>query len=73
MTTTTTDIQHTPRGGFLRRMFDAILRGLEAHAHVASRRHLIEALEAKTDAELAALGIRRDQIAQHVYRDLFYS
>jgi len=38
-----------------------------------SRREQIEALEAKTDAELAEMGIRRDMIAHHVFHDLYYA
>jgi len=29
-------------------------------------------LNAKTDDQLAAMGLRRDQIAVHVFRDMFY-
>lgn len=60
-----------PRSGY-ERMFASILRGMTAYADARSRRDRIEALEAKSDAELARLGIRRDEIAYHVFRDLFY-
>lgn len=39
---------------------------------IASRQGMIKTLEAKSDKELAALGIARRDIAQHVFRDLFY-
>lgn len=32
----------------------------------------VESLRAKTDAELAALGIARDEIVHHVFRDAYY-
>jgi hypothetical protein len=32
----------------------------------------IAALEAKTDSELAAMGLHRDEIAAYVFRDLMY-
>ena len=35
-----------------------------------SRQDKIAALEAKTDEELAQMGISRDRIVQHVFRDL---
>lgn len=40
---------------------------------VADRRHAAAALEAKSDAELARLGLQRAQIAQDVHRHLYYS
>jgi len=33
----------------------------------------IEKLQSKSDAELKELGLRRDQIATYVFRDLFYA
>ena len=33
---------------------------------------MIEALEAKSDAELSAMGLRRDDIPYYVFRDLYY-
>ncbi|RKT30787.1 hypothetical protein BXY70_2780 [Roseovarius halotolerans] len=74
MTTLTTDISHAPARvlEWLKGMSNALAVGFEAHAHHASRRDKIEALEAKSDEELASMGLRRDDIVHHVYRDLFY-
>ena len=72
-TTTTTEISSTLRPGFWTRFVEALARGVERSARVRSRRARIEALEAKSDAELARLGIRRDEIAYHVFRDMFYA
>ena len=75
MTTLTTDIHATDRG--LRARFSTFLtslgRAFEAHAYSASRRDQIDALEAKSDTELAEIGVTRDQIVHYVYRDLFYA
>lgn len=75
MTTLTTDIHAADRG--LRARFSAFLssvaRAFEAHAHSASRRDQIETLQAKSDAELAEIGVKRDDIVHFVYRDLFYA
>ena len=75
MTTLTTDIHAADRG--LRTRFAGFLtslaRAFEAHAYAASRREQIETLEAKSDAELAEFGIKRDEIVHYVYRDLFYA
>jgi uncharacterized protein YjiS (DUF1127 family) len=40
--------------------------------HRKSRMDEIEALNAKTDAELAEIGITRDDIPRYVFRDTFY-
>lgn len=54
--------------GFLMRFGDGMNAYLDAH----SRRDRIEALEAKSDEELAAMGLRRDQITRHVFRDMVW-
>ena len=59
------------RSGY-ERAVGSILRSMSAYADARSRRSQIEALEAKTDEELARLGIKRQDIAYHVFRDLFY-
>jgi hypothetical protein len=48
-------------------------RAFEAYVASRSRTDRIQALEALSDAELAARGIRRDQIVQYVFRDLYWS
>ncbi|KQI67527.1 hypothetical protein AN189_15295 [Loktanella sp. 3ANDIMAR09] len=45
-------------------------RGMEAYAHRKSRIDQMERLNAKTDAELAEMGLRRQDIARHVFADL---
>ncbi|MEE4348137.1 MAG: hypothetical protein V2I53_15170 [Paracoccaceae bacterium] len=46
-------------------------RAFNAYVARRARTDQIEALEAMSDTELAALGIRRDQIVQYVFRDLY--
>ncbi len=36
------------------------------------RMHQVERLQAKSDAELAELGLRREDIARHVFHDTLY-
>lgn len=48
---------------------DALVRSAEA----SSRIHQIEALQAKSDAELAKMGLKRDEIVHYVFKDLFYA
>ncbi|WP_371228755.1 hypothetical protein [Roseovarius sp. 2305UL8-3] len=63
----------TGLSAFFSKLFDRMTTGMEGHAHHMSRRAQIEALEAKSDAELAEMGLKRDQIAYHVFHDLFYA
>lgn len=55
-----------PRRGFAEILRSAVARSF----HRASRRDHIEFLNAKSDAELAAMGLTRDRIVQHVFRDV---
>ncbi|KRS12312.1 hypothetical protein XM53_11740 [Roseovarius atlanticus] len=70
MATSTTNLVH---GGFFSRFFRGIADGFEQHARIMSRRGLIDELHAKSDAELAEMGIKREDIVRHVFQDLFYS
>ncbi len=73
MATASTDVQISkPERGRFARAYDAFLRWMETHHRMSSRLGMIEALEAKTDAELAAMGLRRENIVHHVFRDLYY-
>lgn len=47
-----------------------LIRLWRAYAETRSRRARIVALSALSDAQLAHLGLRRDLIARHVFRDL---
>ena len=65
-----------PRQAAIREKIDAFFatvgHGMNAYMERRSRMGQIQALEAKSDAELAKMGIRRDRIVHHVFRDLFY-
>ncbi|MDX1821741.1 MAG: hypothetical protein ACU0A4_16230 [Paracoccaceae bacterium] len=52
--------------------FAALGQGMNAYMHRKSRMDEIEALNAKSDAELAEIGITRDDIPRYVFRDTFY-
>lgn len=73
MATTTTHTIATPLREVWKRVITRLARRFEDHMRVRSRRDRIEMLEAKSDAELARMGIRRDGIACHVFRDKFYT
>ena len=60
----------TPKTGILARIGQFILNSVEASARERSRR--IAALQALSDKELRARGIRRENIVQYVFRDICY-
>ncbi|OUS20752.1 hypothetical protein DI396_01545 [Litorivita pollutaquae] len=70
MATHSTNISDSSLG--LRAFFAAIGRGIERYVERKSRAGEIAALEAKSDAELSAMGLTRDGIALHVFRDIYY-
>ncbi len=75
MATLTTNITLAPGKfrGWLANVGAGLIGRFEAHAYKASRRDQIDTLQAKSDAELAKMGLRRDQIIHHVYRDLYFA
>lgn len=73
MSNIATNVSVSPLRGAWDRFVAALERGCERMARTQSRRAQIEGLEAKSDAELERLGIPRDQIAYHVFKDLFYT
>ncbi|MFZ3581471.1 hypothetical protein ACOI1H_04765 [Loktanella sp. DJP18] len=66
----------TSRNAAIREKVDAFFasigQGMNAYMERRSRMGQIQALEAKSDAELAQMGIRRDRIVNHVFRDVVY-
>ena len=44
--------------------------GLNSYKDARARQDEIAALQAKSDEELARMGIARDRIVQHVFRDM---
>jgi hypothetical protein len=59
------------RDGFGRALH-GIGAGFEAFLTARSRMHQIERLNAKSDEQLARMGLRREDIARHVFRDILY-
>ncbi len=56
----------------LRNFFRAIGNGLSVYMERMSRQDEINRLQKKSDAELSKLGIRREQICYHVFRDMIH-
>ncbi len=59
--------------GFISRFLGKLASDYESYAYKKSRRAQIEALEAKSDDELAKLGVKREDIAFFVFSDMFYA
>lgn len=66
--TTTTETHDNAAAGLLH-VARRIAQALDSFAQVRSRRTEIMRLLELSDDQLAARGLRRDQIVQHVYRD----
>lgn len=74
MASVTSNISTNSTGfsGKLSAFFSALSVGMVAYMERRSRSEVIAKLQSKTDAELAVLGIKRDEIPAYVFRDLFY-
>jgi uncharacterized protein YjiS (DUF1127 family) len=59
----------TQTRGRLDAFFASIGQGFNAYIETISRRHQIETLYARSDAELADMGLTREDIPRHVFRD----
>ncbi|WP_299970618.1 hypothetical protein [uncultured Roseobacter sp.] len=56
----------------LRGFLSSVGTALIVSSSYNARAERVQALQAKTDEELAALNIKRDEIVHHVFRDLYY-
>jgi uncharacterized protein YjiS (DUF1127 family) len=66
---------HIESAGFragLSNFFHGLGQGFVAYMERRARTEQIAALNAKSDEELAKMGITRDTIPAYVFRDLFY-
>lgn len=58
--------------GVLARAWDRLAQAMIAYGDSRSRAAELHSLEAKSDRELADIGLKREDIARHVFRDLYY-
>jgi len=72
--TQTAPISETLRraGAGLRRFFAGIGHGIMTSSSAYQRYEQVQQLQAKSDAELAELGVKRDEIVHEVFKDLYY-
>ncbi len=59
-------------GAGLRRFCAGIGHGIMMGSTAQRRFEQVQGLQAKSDEELAAMGIKRDDIVHHVFIDLYY-
>jgi uncharacterized protein YjiS (DUF1127 family) len=53
-------------------LWSGLVQGMIAYGESRSRFNEIQALDRMSDRELADIGLKRDQIVRHVFRDQFY-
>ncbi|MEB3419553.1 DUF1127 domain-containing protein [Salipiger marinus] len=63
---------HTTSGSAIGRFFSAIGNALVAIGEANPRLRRVEALQRLSDEQLAARGLKREDIVRHVFRDVFY-
>ncbi|WP_306045471.1 DUF1127 domain-containing protein [Nioella sp. MMSF_3534] len=56
----------------IRSVFAALMRVFSAYDAAQSRANQVQRLNGMTDAELARIGLRREDIARYVFRDILY-
>lgn len=66
-----TNTHGAPNGAALRDFFAGLSNGFGAYLERRARTDQIHALNRLSDAELANMGLTRDQIPFHVFRDRF--
>lgn len=59
-------------GNGLSAFFASVGKAFVVYAERRSRIQELTRLQEMSDEELAEIGIKREEIAQHVFRDLFY-
>jgi hypothetical protein len=68
-----------PPSNWIRRVFgtlgaltSSLGRAIVINREMDTRLRQVEKLRAKSDAELDAMGLTRDRIVHHVFRDIYY-
>lgn len=57
-------------GAGVKKALSTLASGMISIASANRRMELVEKLQAKSDSELAAMGIRREDIVRHVFKDM---
>ncbi|WP_208353527.1 hypothetical protein [Pseudaestuariivita rosea] len=67
-----TDTFDRPRSSFLKNLWTGLIALRERSLNCEGRVDQIDALNAKSDQDLAKLGLTRDDIPRYVFRDHIY-
>jgi hypothetical protein len=67
-----TQSYHDEKPGFFSSLIDGLTRGFTQVAEANSRIREVERFQAMSDTALAARGLKREDIVQHVFRDVFW-
>ncbi|WP_143071528.1 hypothetical protein [Tranquillimonas rosea] len=60
------------RPNFFSRALDGVARFMEYYMQARDRSEQVRRLQAKSDAELARMGLTREGIVSHVFRDVMW-
>ena len=66
------DIIHSAYNGIVQ-FFANLGHSIVLASEARRRLEVVENLQSRSDAELAAVGLKRDDIVRHVFSDLYYS
>ncbi|WP_298843778.1 DUF1127 domain-containing protein [uncultured Roseobacter sp.] len=66
------DILHSVYNGIVS-FFSSLGHSVVMASEARRRLEVVENLQARSDQELAALGLKREDIVRHVFNDLYYS
>lgn len=69
----TDTIDGNAKPSFMARMLRGMGRGFAKLADAQNRTNTVERLQSLSDAELAKIGVRRQDIVRHVYSDIYYA
>ncbi|MBS9716654.1 hypothetical protein J4E70_06815 [Pseudohalocynthiibacter aestuariivivens] len=72
MATTQTFTRGSISSSWIGRVFSSIGGAIVSSMEKKSRQQIVQILQAKSDAELAQMGLKRDDIIRHVFSDMFY-
>ena len=69
---TTNTAEQSGIRGFFDRVKASLVRGFNTYIESQSRMDQVTRLNAKSDAQLAEMGLRREDIPRYVFRDLIH-
>ncbi|RLJ41536.1 hypothetical protein BCF46_2495 [Litoreibacter meonggei] len=70
------NISHAIHNSFYDRVGDffmSLLKAMDLAGSANARFREMEHLNTRSDAQLEKMGLRREEIAQHVFRDIYYA